>query len=424
MDLNDFCCPLCGNLYNKINNTPRLLVKCGHTFCQNCISQLLLSKEKLKEIPFEKGEKENTYKFSCPEDKTEYENITKIEELPLNLYLINLFEKAKLIYNIPQEKDIDENENENGIKKFKNNPFNSKSKSIIKSISKSFKSIEKEKENDKENDTITLSKESSNNLDFDLKFLPSVNNFELDYTENNNNNRNSNRNINININIKKNKYAQNENQNDYQNEYHKENQNEDEAYTYSNVYTYGNNFNENEENEKNKSGNEKEEIDEDNLNSKKDKKNDICKIHNRKNELFCVDDKSKICTSCALFGEHKNHNVKSEEDIFKEITIKSEILLDYFEMIENFNGKLNHFKMNIEENKYDNVKENIKNKENILKEEVICFFNEIRFLINNAEKNILNNISENFEDFGYKKIGKFPLIIPEIEEDILNWRNE
>ena len=60
-----------------------------------------------------------------------------------------------------------------------------------------------------------------------------------------------------------------------------------------------------------------------------------CKIHPNKNlEIICLDDKCKICTNCALFGEHKNHNIINIDDFEKEIEVKSEVLIDLFDTIE------------------------------------------------------------------------------------------
>lgn len=60
----------------------------------------------------------------------------------------------------------------------------------------------------------------------------------------------------------------------------------------------------------------------------------ICQEHQRKFEVVCLDHKCKICTNCALFGSHKNHDIKSEGEIFKEITIRAEKLIDVLQELE------------------------------------------------------------------------------------------
>ena len=59
-----------------------------------------------------------------------------------------------------------------------------------------------------------------------------------------------------------------------------------------------------------------------------------CKEHGRKLELVCLDHQCRICTNCALFGAHKSHNFRTEEDVLKEITNRAETLLNLFEEIE------------------------------------------------------------------------------------------
>ena len=64
-----------------------------------------------------------------------------------------------------------------------------------------------------------------------------------------------------------------------------------------------------------------------------------CNEHGRKLELICLDHKCRICASCALFGSHKGHNYRPEEEILKEITGKAETLIDLFQNIENTQNK-------------------------------------------------------------------------------------
>src|SRR5690348_6322638 len=34
-------CPICLNKYNNVNKIPRILNNCGHTFCEDCLSNIL-----------------------------------------------------------------------------------------------------------------------------------------------------------------------------------------------------------------------------------------------------------------------------------------------------------------------------------------------------------------------------------------------
>jgi hypothetical protein len=38
----------------------------------------------------------------------------------------------------------------------------------------------------------------------------------------------------------------------------------------------------------------------------------------------------RVCTQCALFGTHKGHDVRQEEEILKEISLKVDVLMDMY----------------------------------------------------------------------------------------------
>ena len=73
----------------------------------------------------------------------------------------------------------------------------------------------------------------------------------------------------------------------------------------------------------------------------------LCTTHNRPLEVVCVDHRVKLCTNCALFGEHKSHDIRNEEDVFFELCTKAEILLETFEIIdfsmENYEKRVMNF---------------------------------------------------------------------------------
>lgn len=51
----------------------------------------------------------------------------------------------------------------------------------------------------------------------------------------------------------------------------------------------------------------------------------VCKYHNKNFEVICMKEKIRICTDCAIFGKHKNHNFIS----FHEAVMKEERSLNY-----------------------------------------------------------------------------------------------
>ena len=42
---------------------------------------------------------------------------------------------------------------------------------------------------------------------------------------------------------------------------------------------------------------------------------EMCPTHKRKLEIICIDDKVRICSNCALFGNHKNHEFRMENEV-------------------------------------------------------------------------------------------------------------
>ena len=58
---------------------------------------------------------------------------------------------------------------------------------------------------------------------------------------------------------------------------------------------------------------------------------DMCPMHQRKIEIICIDCKERICSNCALFGNHKQHDIRMEQDVLEEINIRSECLMEMYQ---------------------------------------------------------------------------------------------
>jgi hypothetical protein len=57
---------------------------------------------------------------------------------------------------------------------------------------------------------------------------------------------------------------------------------------------------------------------------------DLCPQHKRKIEIICIDCKERICSNCALFGNHKPHDIRMEQDVLDEINLRTECLMEMF----------------------------------------------------------------------------------------------
>ena len=156
------------------------------------------------------------------------------------------------------------------------------------------------------------------------------------------------------------------------------------------------------------------------INDKEQKINQICNIHPNKNlEIICLDDKCKICTNCALFGEHKNHNIINIDDFEKEIEIKSELLINLFDTIEK---KFKDTNLNIEnEFKYDNLLKIINDKINSISNLISVFNKRIINKIKNEEEKYKEEIKNKF-NFLTEKILFFKSIPNNLKTKIENWK--
>ena len=57
----------------------------------------------------------------------------------------------------------------------------------------------------------------------------------------------------------------------------------------------------------------------------------MCPMHQRKIEIICIDCKERICSNCALFGNHKQHDIRMEQDVLEEINIRTECLMEMYQ---------------------------------------------------------------------------------------------
>ena len=146
-----------------------------------------------------------------------------------------------------------------------------------------------------------------------------------------------------------------------------------------------------------------------------------CLEHPSRNlEMICLEELCKICTNCAIFGKHKNHNVINIDEFVKDIEIKAEKLIELFEnisdgeikqeidiineksknnlsnLLEVINDKYNYM-TNIIKDFTQNLIEKVKKDENILIGEITTQFDKLRERINyylDLPEKINNNVIE------------------------------
>ena len=277
-------CPLCKQLYNEDIRIPRILLNCGHTICTNCISNNINTSSILK----------------CPEDSTEYPNITFVSCFPVNKALM------KLVHKISENKKQSDKPKNINLEVL-NNFLNSSSEASP-------------------NKGLNTTRNSQKNIE-SLKLIT--------------------------------------------------------------------------------------------LSSSKKKMN--CNEHpNRKLEMICLEEICKICTNCAIFGKHKNHNVINIDEFIKDVEYKAGKLIELFENInegsikkdldisnekskDNLTNllKLINEKYNYMENVIheftQNLIEKVKKDENLLLNEIFSQFEKLKGRVNyylELPNKINNNINE------------------------------
>ena len=283
-------CPLCKQIYDEDVRIPRILLNCGHTICSSCISNCLNTSSILK----------------CPEDQTEYPDISSLSSFPINKALIKLLHK------------ISDN------KKLKNN-FNNNNLNLNLNLANNFQKVSPESSPRK---GLNTAREPHQNLDM-LKLNP--------------------------------------------------------------------------------------------LNSAK--KCTMCNEHpKRKLEMICLEEICKICTNCAIFGTHKNHNVINIDEFIKDIECKAAKLVEIFENVNEGSIKKELDIIN-EKSKYkmSSLLELINEKYNYMGNIIHEFTQNLIEKVKKDENLVLNEISSQFDKL--KRRIKYYLELPnKINNNIKEWK--
>lgn len=81
MEFEELICSVCEEEYDTDLKVPRILPDCGHTFCTECLEQLI-------EKAINDGEK-----FACPEDRIPCSVNKQANEFPKNFCLLRMAQK-------------------------------------------------------------------------------------------------------------------------------------------------------------------------------------------------------------------------------------------------------------------------------------------------------------------------------------------
>jgi len=111
----------------------------------------------------------------------------------------------------------------------------------------------------------------------------------------------------------------------------------------------------------------------------------ICKIHGKKQEAFCQDDKILLCIDCILLDGHKQHEISA---ITASYNKANEVLNSYLEKAKSIEEDLKIMLSDIDAKRYD-LHEKAKEKNSKITE----LFLEITNVIHERESNLKNGVA-------------------------------
>lgn len=100
-----------------------------------------------------------------------------------------------------------------------------------------------------------------------------------------------------------------------------------------------------------------------------------------------------ICHTCALFGDHKGHDVRERVDTMREIEVRTEVLMEMFEQMDQEVEKL------VQDTNWQRLKNVMTDRQNYLKTMVSSKFNEWHELLNKMEIEAHKVVDERFTKY-------------------------
>jgi len=143
----------------------------------------------------------------------------------------------------------------------------------------------------------------------------------------------------------------------------------------------------------------------------------ICKEHSRKMEVVCLEDKCRICANCALFGVHRSHAIKPEDEVLREIAGRAERLVDVFQAME----KCQSFVLDQEWT--NRLNEKTKKKFEEMARLVRQRFMEYINLLKIKERRILNDISLKFSQVK-EKLSLIKQLPEDLQDNLAKWKSK
>lgn len=135
-----------------------------------------------------------------------------------------------------------------------------------------------------------------------------------------------------------------------------------------------------------------------------------CPKHGKNNELICINCRHRICHNCALFGEHKGHDIREQDEAMKEVVVRTEVLMEMFEQLDQECAKL------LADQSYQDLLRIFNGTKDNLKGQVSKKFKEWHDILNRMEQNVHETIDERFRNVE-RAFDEEKLVLERLEED-------
>ena len=107
----------------------------------------------------------------------------------------------------------------------------------------------------------------------------------------------------------------------------------------------------------------------------------------------------RICSTCALFGAHKGHDVRMEQEVVNELTVRTELLIQMYQIVDDMNEH------RVDQASVSKMNEEFKRKSHELRSSVKEKFAELKTLLKIQEQKAERILKTNLQ-FIENEIGK------------------
>ena len=140
----------------------------------------------------------------------------------------------------------------------------------------------------------------------------------------------------------------------------------------------------------------------------------MCLEHNRKLEIVCIQDRQRICSTCALFGAHKGHDVRMEQEVVEELSVRTELLIQMYQIVDEISRD------RVDQVQVNQMAAEFRHKSNELKNHLKEKFNELKTILKIQEQKAELVLKKNLA-FIDNEIAKMQRVPERLFEDADNW---